>query len=98
MQLRWGKVPKARELSRFGYALSRPAQRRLQWMVHYLQNGRNATSTCRRHEVDPQLYFTQLLLNLPPVLRALPHTRCHELDAWLPDQWKLRQAARLAAV
>lgn len=55
------------------------------------------TSTCRRHEVDPQLYFTQLLLNLPPLLRALPHTRCHELDVWLPDQWKRAQAMRTAA-
>jgi transposase len=47
------------------------------------------TSTCRRHEVDPQLYLTQLLMNLPtwPV---------RDLDAWLPDQWKLRHAARLA--
>jgi transposase len=54
------------------------------------------TSTCRRHEVDPQLYLTQLLLNLPPLLRALLHTRCHELDAWLPDQWKLAHAARTA--
>jgi transposase len=47
------------------------------------------TSTCRRHEIDPQVYFTQLLVNLPgwPV---------RDLDAWLPDQWKLRQAARLA--
>ncbi len=25
----------------------------------------NLTSTCRRHDVDPQLYFTQLLMNLP---------------------------------
>jgi transposase len=56
------------------------------------------TSTCRRHEVDPQLYFTQLLLNLPPLLRALPHTRRHELDAWLPDQWKRAHAARSAAL
>jgi transposase len=47
------------------------------------------TSTCRRHDVDPQLYLTQLLVNLPtwPV---------RDLDAWLPDQWKLRHAARLA--
>ena len=44
------------------------------------------TSTCRRHEVDPQLYLTQLLMNLPtwPV---------RDLDAWLPDQWKLHHAA-----
>jgi transposase len=49
------------------------------------------TSTCRRHEVDPQLYLTQLLMNLP----AWP---ARDLDAWLPDQWKLRQAARLASL
>jgi hypothetical protein len=49
------------------------------------------TSTCRRHQIDPQLYLTQLLMNLP----AWP---ARELDAWLPDQWKLRQAARVAAL
>src|SRR5437667_4863564 len=39
------------------------------------------TSSCRRHEMDPQLYFMQLLMNLPswPV---------SDLDAWLPDRWK----------
>ena len=42
------------------------------------------TSTCRRHSIDPQLYLTQLLVNLPA-------TPISELDAWLPDQWKLRQ-------
>ena len=49
------------------------------------------TSTCRRHHVDPQLYLTQLLMNLPswPV---------HDLDAWLPDQWELRHSARLASL
>jgi transposase len=49
------------------------------------------TSTCRRHQVDPQLYLTQLLINLPswPV---------RELDAWLPDQWKLHHATRLAGL
>jgi hypothetical protein len=47
------------------------------------------TSTCRRHHVNPQLYLTQLLMNLPswPV---------RNLDAWLPDQWKLQHATRLA--
>jgi transposase len=47
------------------------------------------TSTCRRHHIDPQLYFTQLLVNLPQV-------RASELSAWLPDQWKIRHARRLA--
>jgi hypothetical protein len=45
------------------------------------------TSTCRRHEIDPQLYLTQLLTNLPS---APKHSD------WLPDRWKLDQKARLA--
>jgi len=44
-------------------------------------------STCKRHDIDPQLYFTQLLTNLP----ATPISR---LDQWLPDQWKVIQASR----
>jgi transposase len=49
------------------------------------------TSTCRRHQIDPQLYLTQLLMNLP-------QTKLSELDAWLPDQWKLHHTARRAAL
>ncbi len=49
------------------------------------------TSTCRRHDVDPQLYLTQLLTNLPQVRRS-------ELPNWLPDQWKLLQKARMASL
>ena len=47
------------------------------------------TSTCRRHAVDPQLYFTQLLTNLPV-------TSDDDLDLWLPDQWKLRHDRTMA--
>ena len=57
MQIRWGKVPKARELSRFGYALSRPAQLRLQWMTHYLQHGRKAAFTCRHFGISRQTFY-----------------------------------------
>jgi hypothetical protein len=46
------------------------------------------TRTCRRHDIDPQLYRTQLLLNLP-------QAKTSELPAWLPDQSKLRQKERL---
>jgi transposase len=46
------------------------------------------TSTCRRHDVDPQLYLTQLLTNLSQVRKS-------ELRNWLPDRWKRLQAARL---
>ena len=44
------------------------------------------TSSCRRHDVDPQRYLTQLLVNLPAV-------RLSDLPAWLPDEWKRRQTA-----
>jgi transposase len=47
------------------------------------------TSTCRRHEVDPQLYLTQLLMNLP-------QAKVSELSDWLPDRWKIRHLARMA--
>ena len=43
------------------------------------------TSSCRRHDVDPQLYLTQLLVNLPALC-------VRELPGWLPDQWKRNQA------
>lgn len=39
------------------------------------------TSTCRRHDIDPQLYLTQVPINLPT-------TRVSEISAWLPEQWK----------
>jgi hypothetical protein len=49
------------------------------------------TSTCRRHDVDPQLYLTQLLMNLP-------QAKVSELPDWLPDQWKIRHLARMATL
>jgi hypothetical protein len=49
------------------------------------------TSTCRRHRIDPQLYLTQLSMNLP-------QTKLNELHAWLPDLWKLHQAVRSDAL
>jgi transposase len=42
------------------------------------------TSTCRRHEIDPQRYLTQLLVHLPT-------TPLSQLHTWLPDVWKTRQ-------
>ena len=39
------------------------------------------SSTCRRHNIDPQRYLTQLLANLPD-------TPVSQLAQWLPDQWK----------
>jgi hypothetical protein len=45
-------------------------------------------STCRRHAVDPQLYLTQLLVNL----RLL---RTSDLPERLPDRWKAAKNVRL---
>ena len=45
------------------------------------------TSTCQRHQINPELYLTQLLVNLPDTSTA-------QLDAWLPDRWKARQQAQ----
>ena len=49
------------------------------------------TSSCRRHDMDPHLYFMQLLANLP----TWP---ARDLDAWLPDRWKQAHIARCAAL
>jgi transposase len=49
------------------------------------------TSTCRRHEVDPQLFLTQLLM-------SLPQAKLSELSDWLPDQCKIRHLARIASL
>jgi hypothetical protein len=49
------------------------------------------TSTCRRHDVDPQLYLTQLMINLP----TLPIS---QLPQWLPDLWKTLHAAPMATL
>lgn len=45
------------------------------------------TSTCRRHDLDPHMYLTQLLVNLPT-------TPASQLAAWLPDRWKLALGAQ----
>jgi transposase len=42
------------------------------------------TSTCRRHDINPQTYLTQLLVGLPT-------TPISQIDQWLPDRWKAAQ-------
>jgi hypothetical protein len=49
------------------------------------------TSTCRRHDIDPQLYLTQLLVNLPTLTISQLHT-------WLPDQWKTSNSSHLQSL
>jgi hypothetical protein len=43
------------------------------------------TSTCQRHEINPQVYLTQLLA-------GLQSTPVSQLETWLPDRWKASQA------
>lgn len=45
------------------------------------------TSTCKRHDINPQLYLTQLLTNLPVIADS-------DLSDWLPDRWKQLNADR----
>ena len=48
------------------------------------------TSTCRRHDIDPQLYLTQPLTNVPGISSS-------ELPYWLPDKWKRRHSTAITA-
>ncbi|HUL35876.1 MAG TPA: hypothetical protein VL128_18480 [Candidatus Eisenbacteria bacterium] len=96
--MRFSGVLTERNFTIVGAGLARPS---IVWKCRradIFSLGWKLTSTCRRHDVDPQLYFTQLLMNLPPLLATLPYTRRHELEAWLPDNWKLLHAARTATL
>ena len=97
MQIRWGKVPKARELSRFGYALSRPAQLRLQWMTHYLQNGRNAAFTARHFGISRQTFYRWWRRYDPHDLSSLEE-RSHRPHHLRPPTWSAAQAQAVLAL
>src|SRR6266478_4001326 len=55
--LRWDEVSEARQLARLGKKVSRAAQGRLQWMLFYFFNGRNAARTCRRFGISRQTFY-----------------------------------------
>src|ERR1700726_1757401 len=57
---RWGDLPEARQLASLGKKLSRAAQGRLQWMLFYYFNGRNAARTCRRFGISRQTFYRWL--------------------------------------
>src|SRR6185437_2920522 len=57
MQIRWGKVPKARQLAGWGRELSREGQLKLRWITHYLDHGRNAAFTCRHFGISRQCFY-----------------------------------------
>jgi putative transposase len=55
--IRWDEVPEARQLAGLRKGLSRVAQTRLQWMLFYFFNGRNAARTCRRFGISRQTFY-----------------------------------------
>jgi len=57
MQIRFGKVPRARQLAGSGQELSREASLRLQWMDFYRTHGQNAALTCRRFGISRQTFY-----------------------------------------
>jgi len=97
MQIRWGKVPKARELSRFGHELSRTAQLRLQWMIHYLQHGRNATFTCRHFGISRQTFYRWWRRYDPHDLTTL-EDRSHRPHHRRQPTWTAAQAEAVRAL
>ncbi len=56
-QIRWDELSEARQLARLGKSLSRAARTRLQWMLFYLFNGRNAARTCRHFGISRQTFY-----------------------------------------
>src|SRR5258706_10560529 len=54
---RWDEVSEARQLAGLGKKLSRVAQTRLQWMLFYFFNGRNALRTCRHFGISRQTFY-----------------------------------------
>ena len=57
MQIRNGRLPRARELSRSGQEASRVACLRLQWMEFYRMQQRNAALTCRHFGISRQTFY-----------------------------------------
>ena len=55
--IRWNELPEARQLASLGRSLSRAAQTRLQWLLFYYFNGRNALRTSRHLGISRQTFY-----------------------------------------
>lgn len=97
MQIRWGKAPKARELSRLGCELSRTGQLRLQWMIHYLQHGRIVAFTCRHFGISRQTFYRWWRRYDPHNLATL-EDRSHRPQRRRQPTWTAAQAEAVLAV
>jgi putative transposase len=97
MQIRSGKVPKARQLARLGAELSREAQLRLKWMSHYLRHGRNAAFTCRHYGISRQSFYRWWRRYDPHDLSTL-EGRSHRPRHLRQPSWTPKMADRVLAL
>jgi len=97
MQIRLGKVPKARQLARLGNELSRDAQLRLRWMTHYLAHGRNAAFTCRHFGICRQTFYRWWRRYDPHNLSTL-EARSHRPRHLRRRTWSAEQAETVLAL
>ena len=56
-KIRWYELPEARQLASLGKQVSKTAQQRLQWMLFYFFNGRDAARTCRHFGISRQTFY-----------------------------------------
>jgi putative transposase len=94
MQIRSGKPPRVRQLADSGWELSRDAVRRLQWMSHYLQRGRNAAFTCRHFGISRQCFYRWWRRYDPHNLATL-EARSHRPHRLRRPTWSVEQAQRV---
>src|SRR6202140_1035786 len=59
-RIKWYELSQARQLARLGKSLSRTARTRLEWILFYLFNGRNAARTCRHFGISRQTFYRWL--------------------------------------
>jgi putative transposase len=97
MQIRWGKPPRVRQLADSGWELSREAVQRLQWMSHYLQQGRNAAFTCRHFGISRQCFYRWWRRYDPHNLTTL-EGRSHRPHRLRRPTWSAQQADRVLAL
>src|SRR6185437_14151654 len=86
MQIRWGKVPKARQLAGWGRELSREGQLKLRWITHYLDHGRNAAFTCRHFGISRQCFY-RWWRRYEPMRSGVTASRSHPR----PRPWAVRK-------
>jgi transposase InsO family protein len=96
-QIRWDEFSEARQLARLGKSLSRAAQTRLQGMLFYLFNGRNAARTCRHFGISRQTFYRWLRRFDRHDLRTL-EGRSHRPRNTRQPTWTTATAERVLAL